>query len=48
MRVGPYRILRRLGVNCKVVSQGAKEMIVHHDQLKIGYISHCISQIIHT
>lgn len=36
--VGPYRILKRLGVNYKVVSQGGKEMVVHHDQLKIGYI----------
>ena len=31
--VGPYRILKRLGVNYKVISRGGVEKVVHHDQL---------------
>ena len=36
--MGPYRILKRVGVDYKIVSKGGKEMVVHHDQLKHSYI----------
>ena len=31
--VGPYRIIKRLGVNYKIISRGSVEKVVHHDQL---------------
>ena len=36
--VGPYRILKRVGVNHKIVSQGGEEKVVHHDQLELSYV----------
>jgi hypothetical protein len=36
--VGPYRIVKRVGVDYRIVSKGRKEMVVHHDQLKHSYI----------
>ena len=36
--MGPYRILNRVGVDYRIVSEGGKEMVVHHDQLKHSYI----------
>ena len=35
---GPYRILKRVGVNYKIVSQGGEGKVVHHDQLKLSYV----------
>ncbi len=36
--VGPYRIIKRLGVNYKIISRGGVEKVVHHDQLKLSYV----------
>ena len=36
--VGPYRILKWVGVDYKIVSKGGKEIVVDHDQLKHSYI----------
>ena len=36
--VEPYRIIKRLGVNYKIISRGGVEKVVHHDQLKLGYV----------
>jgi hypothetical protein len=36
--VGPYRIVKRVGFDYRIVSKGRKEMVVHHDQLKHSYI----------
>ena len=37
--VGPFRVVKRLGVNYRIVSKGGKVMVVHRDQLKYSYIS---------
>jgi hypothetical protein len=36
--VGPYRILKRLGVSYKLIYSGGVEKVVHHDQLKLSYV----------
>jgi uncharacterized cupin superfamily protein len=36
--VGPFNILKRFGVNYRIVSKGGKVMVVHHDQLKHSHI----------
>ena len=36
--VGPYRILKRFGVDYRIIFTGGKVMVVHHDQLKRSYI----------
>ena len=36
--VGPFRVVKRFGVNYRIVSKGGKVMVVHHDQLKHSYI----------
>ncbi len=36
--VRPYRIIKRLGVNHKIISRGGVEKVVHHDQLKLSYV----------
>ena len=35
---GPYEITKRLGVNYKIRHKGGKEIVVHHNNLKISYI----------
>ena len=36
--VGPYGIIKLSGVNYKIISRGGVEKVVHHDQLKLGYV----------
>ncbi len=36
--VGPFSILKRFGVNYRIISKGGKVMVVHHDQLKHSHI----------
>ena len=34
----PFKILKRTGVNYRIVSQGGKDKAVHHDQLKLNCV----------
>jgi hypothetical protein len=36
--VGPFNILKRFGVNYRIVSKGGKVMVVHYYQLKHSHI----------
>ena len=36
--VGPFRVVKRFGVNYRIVSKGKKVIVVHYDQLKYSYI----------
>ena len=36
--IGPYKVVSRLGVTYRVRSKDGKTMVVHHDNLKLGYI----------
>lgn len=36
--IGPYKVVSRLGVTYRVRSNEGKEMVVHHDNLKLCYI----------
>ena len=44
--VGPYRILKRVGVNYKIVSQGGEGKVVHHDQLKLSYVPFQLGELV--
>ena len=44
--VGPYRILKRLGVNYKVISRGGVETVVHHDQFNLSYVPFQQSELV--
>ena len=36
--IGPYKVVNRLGITYRVQSKDGKVMIVHHDNIKKGYI----------
>lgn len=36
--IGPYKILKRFGVNYRIISKGGEGKVVHHDQLKLSYV----------
>ena len=36
--VGPFKIVKRFGVNYRIVSKGGKSMVVHHDHLKHSHV----------
>ena len=45
--VGPYRILKRLEVNYKVISRVGVEKVVHHDQvmIKLCYVMSLFNRV---
>ena len=44
--VGPFRVVKRFGVNYRIVSKGGKVMVVHHDQLRpVSNVEFCMHRI---
>ena len=36
--IGPYKVVKQMGVTYRMRSNDGKVMVVHHDKLKTGYI----------